>query len=81
MNAEELLVPLIGVFTFLLGVLVTSWARLVLKARKPIKGCDFPGCLAARIELRRLADEYDKVPSQMLIDLINGVEDHEHRKH
>jgi hypothetical protein len=48
------------------------------RARRNATACDFPGCLAARAELRRLADEHDEVPSDDVLAAVELADPHRH---
>ncbi len=46
------------------------------RAKANATACDFPGCLAARAELRRLADEHDAVPRQDVLAAVEIADPH-----
>lgn len=76
---SDWLLGLIAVLSLAVVFLIVEWVRAVRKSKQPDGHCTFPGCIAARIELRRLADVYPVgIPSEMVRAIIDGVEAHEH---
>lgn len=63
--------------TVLLVALVAAFVRH-RRAKANATACDFPGCLAARAELRRLADEHDAVPRQDVLAAVEIADPHTH---
>jgi hypothetical protein len=67
-------------YAVLVPAFCVAWYRS-RTAKRSAAACEFPGCIAARAELRRLAIQHasDGIPSGDVLDVVEGVEAHEHR--